>query len=251
MRTRARTRLAPCSSTVVCHVYYPELLDELIWSAARAPFVDRVIITCPRERHPPILERVAVSRRNFPNISLTVEAFENSGRDISPFLKMLRHPWVQDADLVLKIHSKRSPHLPAGDGDRWRKSLLDGLAPPQKARRDGLSCVLAAAKLREAPQLIWPARWAYSVESWGANRAAAVSLMHFHRYRIRGPLVFPAGSMFWCNRAFITELSAPSSPTEVLQFGTAEPLLDGAVAHAVERYLGLLALSSGKVLLTW
>ena len=181
---------------------------------------------------------------------MMVEAHENSGRDVVPFLKVLQHPWVQAADLVLKIHSKRSPHLPPGKGEYWRKNLLHGLSPLSESQRERLALVLRSACSKSTPHLIWPARWAYSVESWGSNRATAMSLIRGHRHKARGPIVFPAGSMFWCNRSLIAELSDFTSQTVLQQFGATEPLLDGTLAHGIERFIGLLAIASGRISLT-
>jgi len=231
-------------------VYYPELFDELFEAATRAPFVNRLVITCPHEKYHFVSEKVVTCAKLNPHILLTVEAHENSGRDIVPFLKVLQHPWVQDANLVLKIHSKRSPHLPPGKGEYWRKSLLHGLSPLSGSRRVRLALVLRSARSKSTPHLIWPARWAYSVESWGSNRATAMSLMRGYRHEARGPLVFPAGSMFWCNRALIVELSGLNTQKDPQRFATTEPLLDGALAHGIERFIGLLALANGKISLT-
>lgn len=240
----------PCSATAVCHVYYPELFDELFEAATRAPFVKRLVVTCPHEKYHVVSERVVTCAKLNPHILLTVEAHENSGRDIVPFLKVLQHPWVQDANLVLKIHSKRSPHLPPGKGEYWRKSLLHGLSPLSESQRERLALVLRSACSKSTPHLIWPARWAYSVESWGSNRATAMSLIRGHRHKARGPIVFPAGSMFWCNRSLIAELSDFTSQTVLQQFGATEPLLDGTLAHGIERFIGLLAIASGRISLT-
>lgn len=249
-RTQRNISTPPCSATAVCHVYYPKLFDELFEAATRAPFVNRLVVTCPHEKYHVVSERVVTCTKLNPHILITVEAHENSGRDIVPFLKVLQHPWVQDADLVLKIHSKRSPHLPAGKGEYWRKSLLHGLSPLPESHRVRLANVLGSAISTSVPHLVWPARWAYSVESWGSNRATAMSLIRGHRHKARGPIVFPAGSMFWCNRSLIAELSDFTSQTVLQQFGATEPLLDGTLAHGIERFIGLLAIASGRISLT-
>lgn len=249
-RTCRRVETAPCSATVVCHVYYPELFDELFEAVSSAPFVNRLIVTCPHEKYHAVCEKAVTCVKSSPHISTTVEACENSGRDILPFLGVLRHPWVHEADLVLKIHSKRSPHLPSGEGDYWRRSLLCGLAPLSGPHRERLALVLGSACSKEVPHLIWPARWAYSVESWGSNRATAMRLMRGHQQKSRGPIVFPAGSMFWCNRALIAELSGLDTQKDPQRFTTSEPLLDGALAHGIERFIGLLAIASGRISLT-
>lgn len=249
-RTHRNVSTPPCSATAVCHVYYPELFDELFEAANRAPFVKRLVVTCPHEKYHVVSEKIVACEKLNPHILMTVVAHENSGKDIVPFLRVLQHPWVQAADLVLKIHSKRSPHLPPGKGEHWRKSLLHGLSPLLESHRERLTHVLVSASSKSEPHLVWPARWAYSVESWGSNRATAMSLIRGHRHKTYGPIVFPAGSMFWCNRAFVSELSGLNTQIDLQRFASTEPLLDGTLAHGIERFIGLLAIASGRISLT-
>ncbi len=238
-------------ATAVCHVFYPALVAEVVSAAQRAPFIDRIIVTCPFEKYSTIKELTRPYEHQSPKMELEVVAVQNAGRDVLPFFHLLHHPWIRDADLVLKIHSKRSPHLVAGRGDSWRTSLLEGLSPVVPSRQYGLARTLARTASVSKPYLVWPARWAYSVESWGANRVAAQSLsVRRHRFRT-GPLLFPAGTMFWCNQAFLKRLAVlpPFDPTRSLQHN--ESSLDGTLAHSLERVFGQLALEHGSVILTY
>lgn len=238
-------------ATAVCHVFYPSLFDQVVSAAQRAPFVDRILITCPTENYSVIKELTKPYASSSPEMQIEVAARPNAGRDVLPFFHLLHHPWLQDADLVLKIHTKRSPHLVAGRGDSWRTSLLEGLSPVVPSRRYGLARSLAATASVSKPCLVWPARWAYSVESWGANRVATQSLSVRHRRFRTGPLLFPAGTMFWCNQAFLQQLAVlpPFDPTRSLQHN--ESSLDGTLAHSLERVFGQLALEHGSVILTY
>lgn len=261
-------------ATVICHIYYPELCEELLGATMRAPFVDRVIITCPPEKFnlinnkvfdlvdtvsiscPPEKQRLV--RANLQGIvgntnlcEIKVVATENVGRDVAPFLMCLNDPWVTEADLLLKIHGKRSPYLVAGKGDYWRKHLLEGLSPNNPARRQGLARILTKMGASTKAHTLWPIRWAYSVESWGENRAATKNLWLDNCQKNLGPLLFPAGTMFWCNRAFVQNLSA-LPPLDFRQnHHSNENPLDGTTAHAAERAFGQLALANGSVTLSW
>lgn len=238
-------------ATAVCHVFYPALVAEVVSAAQRAPFIDRIIVTCPFEKYSTIKELTRPYEHQSPKMELKVVAVQNAGRDVLPFFHLRHHPWIRTADLILKIHSKRSPHLVPGRGDSWRTSLLEGLSPVVPSRRCGLARTLARTASVSKPCLVWPARWAYSVESWGANRVATQSLSVRRRRFRTGPLLFPAGTMFWCNQAFLQQLAVlpPFDATRSPQPN--EWSLDGTLAHSLERVFGLLALEYGSVILTY
>jgi len=273
---RRKTKLAnpPIRTVVICHIYYPELCEELLNTAIRAPFVDRIIITCPPEKYTVVnnkifdlVDTVSIScppekqrlvRANLLAISgktnlceIKVVATENIGRDVAPFLMCLDDPWVTEADLLLKIHSKRSPYLVAGKGNFWRQHLLESLSPTNPTRRQGLARILSKMGTSTNTHALWPIRWAYSVESWGENRAATKNLWLDKRQKKSGPLLFPAGTMFWCNRAFVQRLSALPPLDFKPNHHSNENALDGTPAHAVERAFGNLALRHGFVTLTY
>lgn len=240
----------PTSATVVCHLYYPDLFDELLAASVRAPLVERVLFTCAYEHLNQVERLVEAAQPSNSAICLQVRPYKNSGRDLQPFLLSLSHPWVREADLVLKIHGKRSPHLGAEMGDAWRLSLLAGLSPITRRRHRRLECVLRRANNATQPNLIWPARWAFSVESWGANKPTTVGLLREYGIEVNRPLLFPAGSMFWCNKAFVAVLLG-LTPLSGIVWTTGPDLpQDGACEHSVERAIGGLGLNSKAVVLT-
>ena len=272
-RRKAKLDNPQLRAVAICHIYYPELCEELLNTAIRAPFVDRIIITCPPEKYtvvnnkvfdlvdtvsiscPPEKQRLIQAnlraiggRTNLCEIK--VVATENIGRDVAPFLKCLDDPWVTEADLLLKIHSKRSPYLVAGKGNFWRQHLLESLSPTNPTRRQGLAHILSKMGTSTNTHALWPIRWAYSVESWGENRAATKNLWLDKRQKNLGPLLFPAGTMFWCNRAFVKNLSELPPLDFEPSHHSNENSLDGTPAHAVERAFGQLALANGTVTLS-
>ena len=272
-RRKAKLDNPQLRAVAICHIYYPELCEELLNTAIRAPFVDRIIITCPPEKYTVVnnkvfdlVDTVSIScppekqrliRANLQAISdktnlceIKVVATENIGRDVAPFLKCIDDPWVTEADLLLKIHGKRSPYQVAGKGNFWRQHLLESLSPTNPTRRQGLARILSKMGTSTNTHALWPIRWAYSVESWGENRAATKNLWLDKRQKKSGPLLFPAGTMFWCNRAFVQRLSALPPLDFKPSHHSNENSLDGTPAHAVERAFGQLALANGTVTLS-
>ena len=58
----------------------------------------------------------------------------NRGRDVLAFLQWLGVAPQQRIEVVCKIHTKRSPHLPQGDA--WRRDMLDKLLGSERVMRD-------------------------------------------------------------------------------------------------------------------
>lgn len=237
-------------ATAVCHVYYPFLLDELLAACERAPWVSRVLITCPLSQRSKILLLLDSRPTSETGILVQVVTVRNRGRDVIPFIEMLTHPWLTESDLVFKIHTKRSPHLRNGKGEFWRKSLLDGLAPHDVRRNAGLRRILATVASSDRPAVVWPARWAFSVESWGVNRESVTAIQDSNSASRFLPLIFPAGTMFWCNQKFLTELRQSPVSRVIRTSDLGNDALDGSIAHVLERYFGRLATSRGVSVLT-
>ena len=221
----------PCA---VIHIWYPELLDELV-DALRASGIDwRVIITTATERERSVRERAATL-----GLDASVEVFENRGRDILPFLHVANRLLDEGVTTVLKLHGKRSAHR--NDGDIWRRELLGKLLAPERA-----TGVVAA--FRDDPMLglvhaedhLQPLDY-----FWGANESNVDYLTR--RLGIAPAQVdrdhFIAGSMFWLRPAALRPLL--DAHLETSGFEVEAGQLDGTLAHAVERVFCLSASACG------
>ena len=234
--TRAALQPAPAADMRACaviHVWYPELLDELI-GALRASGIDwRIVITTAQEREQQVRQRMAEL-----GLDAEVEVFENRGRDILPFLHIANRLLDEGVTTVLKLHGKRSTHRQ--DGETWRRELLDKLLAPERAQhivaafRDGtLGLVYAEGHLQPLDYY------------WGANRANVDYLAR--RLGIPAPRVehdsFIAGSMFWLRPEALRPLL--DAHLDVADFEAEGGQLDGTLAHAIERVFGLAASAGG------
>ncbi|MEY2169652.1 MULTISPECIES: glycoside hydrolase family 99-like domain-containing protein [unclassified Rhodanobacter] len=235
--TRAALQPAPAPDHRPCavlHVWYPELLDELV-AALHASGLDwRIVITTAPERERAVRERIARL-----GIDAEVEVFENRGRDILPFLHVANRLLDEGVTTVLKLHGKRSTHRQ--DGDIWRRELLEKLLAPERATR------IATAFRDEATQGLVHAeghRQPLS-EYIGANKDGVDYLIR--RLGIPAPRAervnFIAGSMFWLRPAALRPLL--DAHLGVDEFEPESGQIDGTLAHAVERVLGLAAQAEG------
>ncbi len=215
----------------IAHVYYPELWDELAEGIAQIPGEVDVVVTLVEGRAEHLTEPI---RSRFPGADVRVLA--NQGRDVWPLLQVLDR--VPGHDAVLKLHTKRSPHM--RNGDAWRRELLDGLVGSTQRIEAILGLMAADRRIG----MVAPARNVLGREFLGANRARVEALAR-KGGRTFDPdqLWFAAGSMFWARPEVLLPLADLGLAAE--EFGPETGAVDGTLAHAVERYLGVLAADQG------
>lgn len=235
--TRAALRPEPAADTRPCaviHVWYPELLDELM-AALRASGLDwRIVITTASEREQAVRERATQL-----DLDAEIEVFENRGRDILPFLHVANRLLDEGVTTVLKLHGKRSTHRE--DGETWRRELLDKLLAPERAAR-----IVAAFRDDATLGLVHAEGHLQPLDYyWGANEANVDYLTR--RLGIPAPDVerdhFIAGSMLWLRPVALRPLLDAHLGVE--EFEAEAGQLDGTLAHAVERVLTLAADAGG------
>ena len=120
---RTRTDLRPqepAKIAVVVHVFYPELLAELLDQLDSIPVRYDLIVTNASR------QAITVSKVDAPGAAhVVVLDVDNHGRDIWPLVQVVNAGLLDPYEIVLKVHTKRSewraehPDL-AGSGEQWR-----------------------------------------------------------------------------------------------------------------------------------
>ncbi|WP_306232640.1 rhamnan synthesis F family protein [Agrococcus beijingensis] len=233
----------PLSIVVIMHVHYVDMLDELLARADHLPGHRLVVTTSDASRGRQLEARLAELGR--PG-EVRVAA-SNRGRDISAFLlgcrDLLDDPTI---DLVVKLHSKRSPQVGGATGRSFAALLLDNLLPgPGHAAR--LVALFAAdPRLGIAFGPMVHAGYPTTGRAWFTNRPRTQEVAD--RLGIDTPLdetspIAPYGSMFIARPAALRPLVAGGLTWE--EFPTEGEYRDGSLAHVVERLFVPAALSAG------
>ncbi len=236
---RASGRAVPSAENRYCaviHAWYPDVFDELVAALQATGLCWRLIVTTCEAQAPLIRERLAAS-----DFSSELHVGENRGRDILPFLHVADRLLDEGVDVVLKLHTKRSPHR--ADGEQWRRDIVDSLVPPEQT-----------TQLRQrfdsdpALGLIGPEAHVKTLaEHLGSNAPALAYLgarLGLQKTPERaGAERFVTGSMFWVRLAALrpildSHLSAHEFEPEAAQ-------LDGTLAHAIERIFARAAIHAG------
>lgn len=233
---KPQTTLPPAerSPCVVVHAWYPEVLEELLAVQAARGGACRWVVTTAPEREHGVREVLAAC-----GMEARILVCENRGRDILPFLHAADMLLDEGEDVVLKLHTKRSPQR--DDGDHWRRTLVAGLAGEDRA----------AAAMRRFTQeerlglLSAPDGLRRIADQSGGNRAAfeylcsRIGLRDRRWKRAR----FAPGSMFWVRLEALRPLL--DAHLGVWEFEAEAGQLDGTLAHAIERLFGAVVNDAG------
>jgi len=224
----------------IAHVYYTDLANEIIEAFLRCGTLNSVVITTPTPTDELLIDALEKLSRERPNLNIAVLPSKNIGRDIYPFLLAIKHKYVLDCDVFLKIHTKKSLHLDEYKGRHWRQQLLSTLCPSPEQT----SQISASLHNTDEAWIACPDEFTAGNESWGQNKKNVKKLAKELDIKVSKNLVFAAGSMFWARSELVKSLS--KLRIEQLFDSDKDGLLDGSMCHAIERLFGVIAISNSK-----
>jgi lipopolysaccharide biosynthesis protein len=201
---------------------------------ARIPSLERLYVSIQERASRDLEGRIAAT---FP--SALVRRLPNRGRDVLPFLQWLEVAAEEGVELVCKVHTKRSPHVP--EGDAWRRDMLDKLLGSEQVIREIVSSFRADPSLG----MVGPA--GHVVPSsffWERNASQVEEICLRMGFDVRGVAFrYVAGSMFWARVDALLPLLRIALRNE--DFEAEAGLVDGTLAHAIERCLPIAARIGG------
>jgi lipopolysaccharide biosynthesis protein len=218
---------------VVAHVYYPEVWPDIEDRLSRMPEPFDMVVTLVRGRAESLEEPL---QRRIPHARVLL--VDNHGRDMGPLVDLANRGAFDGYETVLKVHTKRSVHRV--DGDAWRVELLDGvLESPESVRR-----TLALLRADRDVGIVAPTGHLRGPETWGSDLELVQALSARYPFAFDPDhLLYPAGSMYWCKAWVLQRLADMQLTTS--HFAPEADHLDGSTAHALERFVGVLATAAG------
>ncbi|WP_181574232.1 rhamnan synthesis F family protein [Microbacterium sp. SMR1] len=228
---------APLRIVVIAHIFYAEMTGELIERANTLPLAYDLIVTTPdADRARDIEQRLAALPGERGAVSVRV-VDSNDGRDQSAFLIGCRDVLLSDDyDIVVKLHSKKTPQDGYNVGTHFRQQqFLNLLNDAEHSSR-----VIALFQREAGLGLVFPPMihigYPTLGRAWWANKPGFAVLAE--ELGIRVPLddvspLAPYGSMFIARPAALRILV--QHPWQYADFGGAEAYQDGGLAHILER----------------
>lgn len=214
---------------IVIHGFYEDVLDDLLRQIPEEVRED-VFLSLPDEASSALLS-VAARWLKEPNLIFV----PNRGRDLKPFLHVLKKINEVGYSYFVKMHTKRSLHR--GDGDRWNDELTGPLlATLQNGKLENF--------LDRHPRvgLVAPAGHLLDGNSFmgSAGNIAWIRRLcrEFSIDSVPSSFGFVAGTMFAGRTASLLPLI--EHPQLIEMFEEEQGRRDGTLAHALERFIGLL-----------
>ena len=225
---------------VVVHLHYDDIWPEIRRCLYNIPEPFDLHVTIPPSLADETRHQLL---RDFPRVN--VLECENRGRDILPFLKALQRIGLSRYHLICKVHSKKTVHRT--NGGEWREQALRSLlGSPEAVDR-------ILKMFDENPELAMIGPSGTILQSsyyWGVREHAVSNRRYVRalaaRMGINGAtdhFHFAAGSMFWLRPSAVSGLLDLRLSDE--EFEAEAGQHDGTLAHAMERFLGLLVTSKG------
>lgn len=228
------------SIAVHLHLFYTEMADEFCQYLANIPTAFHLFLSVPEGRGN-ACELADHFRSKLAHCShVTAVNTVNRGRDIAPFLVTFGSALLS-YDVVLHLHTKRSPHSPKHAG--WRRYLLHHTLGNSSV----VAQIISAFQADTALGLIQPPYHpeVRSQPKWGDNRRRVSEALNRLGLSYTGDTCpdFPAGSFFWARTDALRPLLDGGFALE--EFDEEAGQTDGTLAHGIERLFGLVPLLRG------
>lgn len=212
---------------VICHIFYTDLLEEIISYLNNIPYkLDLFITTDSNEKYNLIKERFI----NWGRGEFTIKIVENRGRDIAP--KLLNWDNVYETyEYFLHIHTKKS--LYESTLENWRLYLYDSLIGSEEI----VKSIFEAFNSDKKIGIIAPQHFANIKHEigwgWNFDEAKKFAKKIGINLSINKPIDFPSGSMFWARSEAIKPLL--ESGLTIDDFPIESGQNDNTLSHVIER----------------
>jgi len=231
----------PRSIAVHAHIYYPDLAVEIRRYLENIPKEFNFYVTTDTAEKARALEEAFSGFIN--QHTLDVRVVENKGRDLAPLIVTLGKDLIRH-DVVLHIHSKRSPHNPELKG--WRRYLMTSLL----GSRQSVTAILQHFSKNDHLGILYPQIYRPVIPFMrvGGNADFMVQLLSragkdISEFERIDQAKFPAGGMFWFRGKAIEPLV--NLGLSLQDFCPESGQDDATLAHAVERLFPYFAEING------
>lgn len=211
---------------IIVHAHYFDIFLSIMEKVSKLDIDCKLYVTTNALNYDLICEYFCFKAHN-----VDIFCFENLGRDILPFIKIL--PLVkQQHNYLLKLHTKKSPHR-GQKGNAWRENMLNELLCDKLIQN-------VMTLFRNYPiGIIGPANYVYTIRKKSHTSLGLVKDMA-SQINFNGNIydeLFVGGTMFYASVDALgpickLEFKADQFPPEPLP-------IDGTTAHGIERLFGI------------
>ncbi len=219
---------------VVAHVFYVDLWPEMMEAIGNIPEDFDLFVTLVVGVSDSLASAV---REQFPDAHVLY--VDNHGRDMFPFLALVRTGALFQYELVCKIHTKRSPSREGSD--EWRKCLITGVLGSARL----VQRIVGAFRSDPDLGIVFADGQTFGGRAnWVSNEPRSRQL--FRDIGLSASAFehdFVGGSIYWIRPLILRTIDALRLDYDDFE---PEPLPDdGCTAHAVERLVSIVGYDAG------
>ncbi|WP_284277585.1 rhamnan synthesis F family protein [Mesorhizobium huakuii] len=231
---------------VCAHVYYTDLLDEILALTENIPVsYDFIATTDTAEKKAEI--ETALAKRPGVKKAIVRVIEKNRGRDMSSLFISLRDLLIDDRyDLVCRLHTKKSPQVQSSRGNLFKRHMLENLLNTGGYVHNVLDMFQGNPSIGLAIPPIFHISYPTMGHSWFANRPKVEELARLLKINVKLDESTPVaayGTMFWFRPRALRKLFEHRWKWE--EFNAEPDHLDGGLAHALERLIAYAAQDAG------
>jgi len=220
---------------IVIHVFYIDIWQEIIGYLQQLEITYDLYITVPQNMPDKDLLQIT---QGAPDA--TVFIVENRGRDVLPFLESMSIIGTNTYKYICKLHTKKTGN--SAVGNVWRKLLYFDLLGSNKTveniiklfeKHSDIGIITGKNAILDSEEYIY------------GNKPKIEMLQKACNIHFNENYNFAAGTMFWTKSELLEPL-INLFKKEKLNFEEEIGQTDNTLAHAIERFFGLLCQDSNK-----
>ena len=231
---------------VCAHIYYTEMLDEILDRTGNIPVPYDFIATTDTPKKKAEIE-AALAKRPGINKAIVRVVEQNRGRDMSSLFISLRDLLVGDRyDYVCRLHTKKSPQVQASNSNLFKRHLLDNLLNSRGYAQNVLDMFHDNPSIGLVIPPIIHISYPTMGHVWFANRPKVEETARLLKIDVKFDPDTPVaayGTMFWFRPRALRKLFEHKWKWE--DFNAEPDHLDGGLAHALERLTAYAAQDAG------
>lgn len=185
---------------VCAHVYYLDMLPELLDRASNIPVPFDLIATTDTETKAKKIRDIAKAYKNIARVEVRLME-QNRGRDISALFVTCKDIFVDSKyDLVCRLHTKKSKSATKNVAEYFKQHLLDNLLYSRDYVINTLNLMLEQPWVGIAMPPIVNISMPAIGFSWGLSKAWATDIVRYLELNVSlddNTPVAPYGTMFW------------------------------------------------------
>ncbi|MGH6761885.1 MAG: rhamnan synthesis F family protein [Phyllobacterium sp.] len=241
----ARSRGAESMRVAVCaHVYYEDMIDELLEYTSNISVPYDLIITTDTDAKKKFVTNAAENTAGVANLYVIVSE-SNEGRDTSSLLITCRDFFLNDKyDLVCRVHTKKSPQ-DGPKGSFFKRHTLDNILGSKGYVDNILEMFASNPHIGLSCPTLIHVGYPTMGHSWFTNKDNVDSLSRKLGLSVNldnDTPVAPYGGMYWFRPKALRKLF--DYPWKWEDFAN-QQYKDGSLPHAVERVIGYVAIDAG------